>query len=219
MIHVVTAANRHLYQSCIEDLFRLRHDIFVGERGWRDLERPDGREIDAYDNDDTVYMLALDGERIVGSHRLYPTTKPTMLGDVFPHLATVRGIPDDAGIWEWSRYFVIKDRRDGKLNLQLLAAVQELCLDEGIMEISAVMETWWLPRFQETGFVVRPLGLPALVNNEWTMAALIEINADTLACVKEMGGIDGSVLMRKGPQRPLVDRALMTYRRVMAAGS
>jgi acyl-homoserine lactone synthase len=219
MIHVVTAANRHLYQSRIEDLFRLRHDIFVGERRWKDLERPDGREIDAYDNDDTVYMLALDGERIVGGHRLYPTTKPTMLGDVFPHLATVRGIPDDAGIWEWSRYFVIKDRRDGKLNLQLLAAVQELCLDEGIMEISAVMETWWLPRFQETGFVVRPLGLPALVNNEWTMAALIEISADTLACVKEMGGIDGSILVRKGPQRPQVDRALMTYRRVMAAGS
>jgi acyl-homoserine lactone synthase len=217
MIHIVSASNRHLYEAQLEELFRLRHEIFVKERGWKDLERPDEREVDDYDNLDTVYFIALDGERIVGGHRLYPTTKPTMLGDVFPHLAAVRGIPEDAGIWEWSRYFVVKDKRDGQLNLALLAAVQELCLDEGISEISAVMETWWLPRFQQAGFAVRPLGLPALVHGKWTMAALIEISRDTLEYVKETADIHESVLVRHG-QRPLVDRMLVMYRRTMAAG-
>jgi acyl-homoserine lactone synthase len=213
VIHVVTAANRSLYETCLEQLFALRHQIFVGERGWTDLERPDGREIDAYDNDDTVYLVALEGERIIGGHRLYPTVKPNMMGEVFPHLASVRGVPEDLAVWEWSRYFVVKDRRDGKLNLMLMAAVQELCLAEGITDVSAVMEIWWLPRFQDASFTVRPLGLPALVNGEWTMAALIEVSAQTLDHVKEKAGIHGSVLVRRGPQRPLIDHRIVERRR------
>ena len=218
MIHVVSASNRHLYEPQIESMYRLRHDVFVGERKWADLARPDGREIDDYDNIDTVYCLAMEGDRIVGGHRLYPTTKPNMLGTAFAHLAAVRGVPADPAVWEWSRYFVVRDRRDGALNLQLMAAVQELCLDEGITEVSAVMETWWLPRFQQSGFTVRPLGLPDLVNNEWTMAARIEITQATLDFVRERAGIRGSVLTRKGPQRPLIDRALVMYRMAMGAG-
>lgn len=217
MIHVVTAANRHLYRACLENLFVLRHEIFVNERKWTELERPDGRDIDAYDNDDTVYLVALEGERIVGSHRLYPTVKPTMLGDVFPDLAAVRGVPEDPSIWEWSRYFVVKDRRDGRLNLALMAAVQEIALDEGITDVSAVMETWWLPRFQEAGFVVRPLGLPALVQNQWTMAALIEVSEQTLDYVKQKAGIHGSVLVRRGPQQPMVNHYVIERQRIMGA--
>jgi acyl-homoserine lactone synthase len=218
MIHVVSASNRHLYEDQIERMFRTRHDIFVGERGWTDLAKPDGREADEYDDADTVYCLAMEGDRIVGGHRLYPTTRPTMLGTSFPHLASVRGVPEDPAVWEWSRYFVVRDRRDGKLNLLLMAAVQELCIDEGITEISAVMETWWLPRFQQSGFTVRPLGLPALVNNEWTMAVRIEISQATLDFVRERADHTGPVLVRKGPQRPLIDRALVMYRMAMGAG-
>jgi len=217
MIHIVRPSNRHLYEDKFDQLYRLRHDIFVGERGWRDLARPDGREIDDYDNEDTVYCIALEGERIVGGHRLYPTVKPNMMGEIFPHLAAVRGVPEHAAIWEWSRYFVVKDRRDGRLNYELLAAVQELCLDEGIAEISAIMETWWLPRFQQAGFLVRPLGLPALVNDEWTMAALIEISAETLHHVRQKAGIAGSLLVQQGPQHPLIDRARVVARRVAGA--
>lgn len=219
MIHVITAANRCLYEARLDEFFVLRHQIYVGERGWSELARPDGREIDDYDNDDTVYLAALEGDRVVGGHRLYPTVKPNMMGDILPHLASVRGVPEDPAVWEWSRYVVVKDRRDGKLNLMLMAAVQELCLNEGITEVSTVMETWWLPRFQGAAFTVRPLGLPALVSGEWTMAALIEISEQTLDCVKEKAGIHGSVLVRRGRQQPLVDYRLVQRRRVMGAGS
>ncbi|HEY0331658.1 MAG TPA: acyl-homoserine-lactone synthase [Rhodopseudomonas sp.] len=200
MIHVISASNRHLYRDVLEQHFQIRHQIFVEERGWNTLRRPDGREIDDYDNDDTVYLLALEDRRVVGGHRLYPTTKPTMMGEVFPHLAAVKGHPSDPRIWEWSRYFIVPDRREGSLNLRLMAAVQEFCIDEGITHVSAIMETWWLPRFQEAGFVVRPLGLPALVENAWTMAALIEINEETLQAVAYRIG-QASVLQRQGPQR------------------
>lgn len=206
MIHAISAVNRHLYDDVLEQHFRLRHEIFVEERKWETLRRPDGREIDSYDNEDTIYLLALDGRRVVGGHRLYPTTKPSMMGEVFPHLASVRGYPADPLIWEWSRYFVVRDRRDGVLNLQLMAAVQEFCLDQGIAQVSAIMETWWLPRFHEAGFVVTPLGLPALVENAWTMAATIDVRRETLDALHERIG-KTAVVRQEGPRLDAVARA------------
>lgn len=206
MIHAISAANRHLYEDLIEEHFRLRHEIFVEERKWDALRKPDGREIDSYDNEDTVYLLALEDRRIVGGHRLYPTTKPSMMSEVFPHLAAMRGCPADPLIWEWSRYFVVRDRRDGVLNLQLMAAVQEFCLDQGIAQVSAIMETWWLPRFHEAGFVVTPLGLPALVENAWTMAATIDVRQETLDALHERIG-KTAVVRQEGPRLDAVARA------------
>lgn len=206
MIHVISAANHHLYEDVLEEHFRIRHDIFVEERQWETLRKPDNREVDSFDNEDTIYLLALEGRRVIGGHRLYPTTKPSMMSEIFPHLAEVRGCPSDPLVWEWSRYFIIRNRRDGNLNLRLMAAVQEFCLAEGIAKISAIMETWWLPRFQEAGFVVTPLGLPALVENAWTMAALIDVSRDTLRAINERTGLS-SVIQRQGPHLDAVARA------------
>jgi acyl-homoserine lactone synthase len=212
MIHIISAVNRHLYEDILEEHFRIRHDIFVEERRWETLRKPDKREVDSFDNEDTIYLLALEGRRVIGGHRLYPTTKPSMMSEIFPHLADVRGYPSDPLIWEWSRYFIVRDRRDGNLNLQLMAAVQEFCLAEGIEKISAIMETWWLPRFQEAGFVVAPLGLPALVENAWTMAALIDVSRDTLRAINERTGLS-SVIQRQGPHLNAVARANVCWER------
>lgn len=217
MIHVISAANRHLYENTIEDHFRIRHDIFVGERGWRALAKPDRREVDSYDNENAVYLLAMEGQRIVGGHRLYPTVRPTMLGEVLPHLASVRGVPSDPTIWEWCRFFVVKDRREGQLTLQLMAAIQEFCLEEGLSELSGAMETWLLPRFQEMGFVVIPLGLPAIVDGAWTIASKVEISTDTLDHVRSLANITGSLLVRQGPQLSLVDHARTMFRQAQAS--
>jgi acyl-homoserine lactone synthase len=206
MIHAISAANRHPYEDVIEQHFCLRHEIFVGERKWETLRKPDGREIDSYDNEDTVYLLALEDRQVVGGHRLYPTTKPSMMSEVFPHLASVRGCPADPLVWEWSRYFVVRDRRDGILNLQLMAAVQEFCLDQGIARVSAIMETWWLPRFHEAGFVVTPLGLPALVEGAWTMAATIDIREETLDALRDRVGT-ATVVRQNGPRLNAIARA------------
>jgi acyl-homoserine lactone synthase len=206
MIHAISAVNRHLYEDVLEQHFRLRHDIFVEERHWDTLRKPDGREIDSYDNEDTVYLLALEGRRVIGGHRLYPTTKPSMMSEVFPHLAAVRGCPADPLVWEWSRYFVVRDRRDGPLNLRLMAAVQEFCLNQGIAQVSAIMETWWLPRFHEAGFIVTPLGLPALVENAWTMAAIIDIRRETVDALHDRIGA-ASIVRQDGPRLDAVARA------------
>ena len=87
-----------------------------------------------------------------------------------------------------------------------MAAVQEFCLGQGIAQVSAIMETWWLPHFHEAGFVVTPLGLPALVENAWTMAVIIDIRQETLDALHDRIGM-ASVLCQDGPRLDAPARA------------
>ena len=114
MIHIVTAANRRAYGAELAQHFRLRHDIYVAERGWKELARPDGLERDQFDNDDATYVLAVDDNRVIGGSRLIPTLKPHLLSEVFAGLAAVRGVPRGDDIVEWTRMFVVKERREGR---------------------------------------------------------------------------------------------------------
>lgn len=170
------------------------------------LARADGRDVDAYDNENTTYLLAIDGDRVVGGQRLYPTVLPHMISDVFPHLAAVKGVPRAPDIFESTRYFVVKERRTGRTDCRMLAAFQEFCLEEGISRVTAVVEMWWLPRWQQSGFKVRPLGLPVVVEGQPTIAVLIDISEESLAAVRRLAGLRGASLVRRGPQCPAIHR-------------
>jgi len=197
-IHVIDRTNRDSYQEVLDQYFRLRYEVFVNERGWRDLKHLDGREIDAYDNDEAIYLLALDGERVVGGQRLYPTVLPHMLSEVFSHMAP-RGLPRAQHVMEWTRYFVVKERRMGRADCRLLAAIQQFCLEEGITEVTAVVEMWWLPRWQQAGFKVKPLGLPMVIEGQPCIAASVGISQDSLDRVCTLAGLRGSALVRNPP--------------------
>jgi acyl-homoserine lactone synthase len=204
-IHVITADNQHFYKNKIEEYFRLRHEVFAIERNWRDLRQPDGRDIDAYDNQNAVYLLAIDQDRVVGGQRLYPTLLPHMLSEVFGHMAQ-RGLPRAHNIYEWTRYFVVKERRVGRTDCRLLAAIQQFCLEEGITELTAVVEMWWLPRWQQVGFQVRPLGLPTVIEGQPCIAASITISEESLDRVRRLAGLRGSNLVRHAGVSPVLDR-------------
>ena len=194
-IHVVNKRNRSHYRDVFDDYHRKRHNIFVEERGWHDLRKPDGLEIDQYDNDNAVYILAIDGSKLVGAQRLYPTTLPHMLSEVFSHIVD-RELPQDENTLEWTRYFVVRERRVGRTDCRLLAAVQQYCLEEGIERLTAVVEMWWLPRWQQAGFDVRPLGVPRLIQGEPTAAVSIAVSERSLDAVQRCGGLKPQVLTR-----------------------
>lgn len=204
-VHVITQENSHLYQDSLKQFHRLRHQIFVEERGWSALKRQDGLEVDSYDNEHAIYLLAIDGDRVVGGQRLYPTLLPHMISEVFPHMVS-RGIPQAAHILEWTRYFVVKERRTGRTDCRLLAAMQAFCLEEGISEVTAVVEMWWLPRWQQTGFKVRPLGLPQMIEGQPCVVAAIEISEESLQHVRKLAGLRGASLVREGCLPPLSQR-------------
>ena len=205
-IHIVNDENRAGYEAILDEYFRLRHEIFVGERGWRDLERPDGRDMDAYDNDQATYLIALDDGRVVGALRLYPTLLPHMISESFAHLVRGRDVLSGSTIFECTRYFIVRERRTGRTDCRLLAAFQQYCLEEDISEVTAVVEMWWLPRWQQAGFKVRPLGLPTMVEGQPCIAAAIQISEDSLRHVSRLAGLRGSCLVRANGAPAPADR-------------
>lgn len=209
MIHLITAENCHLYKREMLEHFRIRHDIYVGERKWKAIERADGLERDQFDDDDSIYVLAVEDEHVVGGSRLRPTLKPHLLGEVFPHLAQVHGVPRGADIYEWTRLFILKERRGGWGNAalpgQIVCGGLEYCLDEGINAFTLILEMWWVPRFHEMGWRITPLGLPAIVENEWWVAAMVTVNPQMLESTRRYCGLPSRpILTRRGlPELPV----------------
>jgi acyl-homoserine lactone synthase len=177
----------------------------VVERNWNDLDRADGLERDQFDNQDATYILAIDEGQVVGGSRLVPTSRPHLLSEVFPYLASVRGLPRAADIYEWTRMFVIKSRREGRTmggqtRGMVICGVLEHCLDNGITGLTAVIEMFWLPLFHSMGWNLTPLGLPELINGEWSIAVKMAITEDTLASTRRFHGIGGRVHVSAEPR-------------------
>jgi acyl-homoserine lactone synthase len=209
MIHVVDADNRHLYEAELEQHFRIRHQIYVGERKWLALDRPDGREIDQFDTDETVYLLALESGRVVGGTRLVPTLAPHLMADVFPFLADIRGIQRGSDIVEWTRIFVVPERRgrDSRVLHTVLAGMFEYCLANDIAAITVVMETWWMPRFLELGWEVKPLGLPTMIDGMSCVGTMISVNEAAYRRTLAFRGIEPPVIQpRRKPKRAPAER-------------
>ena len=94
----------------------------------------------------------------------------------------------------------------GRTDCRLLAAIQQFCLEEGITEVTAVVEMWWLPRWHQAGFKVKPLGLPTVIEGQPCIAASIEISQQSLDRVCGLAGLRSSALFRNAPLRGPLNR-------------
>lgn len=206
-IHVITSENKALYRDVLEEHYRIRHEIYVGERRWMALEKPDGREIDQFDNETAVYLLALDGDKVLGGSRLVPTIAPHLLSDVFPNLAKIGGVPRRADIYEWTRIFVSPDCRSesgyAEAGSAVMAGLMMFALEEGIVGISVVMETYWLHRFLQMGWNCTPLGVPEVIDGSWTTATLIDVSQASVDHLCQTRQIALPQLVRSGTAMPV----------------
>jgi acyl-homoserine lactone synthase len=209
-VHIVTSANCHRYEEALEQSYRLRHKVYVEELKWRGLpRRDDGRELDQFDTADAVHLLYLENGTVFGGTRLVSTTKPHLLSEVFAHFAAIRGVPRQPDIAEWTRFYVAPERREehkaSRVGSIVLASMIDYALQEGMSAVSALMNTFWLPRFLGYGWRVRPLGLPDVHDGEWLVAGTIDINAQALAGIRRASGLEErSALVRLGPHQPLI---------------
>jgi len=209
-IHIVTAENIGAYSDAMEQAYRLRHAVFVEEMGWSNLARPDGREIDQFDDGRAVHMLYLEGERLIGYQRMLPSMRPHLLSEVLPHLCD-GDFPVGPHIWEWTRYCVTKEHRDrGRMlspagNL-LLSAIVEWGLESGVSRIIIEMNPIWLLRLVQLHFRVTPLGIPQETGKESIVAVTAGFDARTLARLRSV----------RGDSRPAILARPVTYRRALA---
>jgi acyl-homoserine lactone synthase len=211
-VHVIRHDNKHLYQDILEDYFRLRHQIYVVERKWTALDRPDKREIDQFDTDATVYLLGLEGGSIIAGMRLVPTSSPTLLSELFPKLALDGPIrrPD---VYELSRIFVVRNRRGEhagpRAEAVIQAAAMEYGLSMGLSAFTIVLESWWLPRLLDQGWVARPLGLPIDIDQMSTVAVIVDVNEQAWAEICLRRSVPGPTLVWQG--LPLVERPALRH--------
>jgi acyl-homoserine lactone synthase len=203
MIHVIDKGNRHKYQDELEQHYRIRHQIYVKERRWMALDRPDQREIDKFDTDSTIYLLAIENDVVVGGTRLCRTTEPHLMRDVFPFLPNVRGLQIGPHIVEWTRIFVINEKRGTPVLNLVLAGMLEYCLRECFSQITVVMETWWLPRFLALGWDFEPLGIPIIYDNMEIVACCINVSEDAYLNTLASTPMAGPVLVSDKASAPI----------------
>ena len=162
---VLQGKQRVQFEYYFDQLFRLRHQVFVKERGWSLPSVGGGRETDQYDVDDAVYFFDLDDEDVIhGSVRMTPTDRYSLLADYFPHLVDTGDSLRAPDIYEATRYLVRPSRRnrdDAKIaKTRLVLAVVEWCLQRKLRYLQAVVDTSTFSTFVEMNPLTIPLGLP-----------------------------------------------------------
>jgi acyl-homoserine lactone synthase len=190
MILVVRGAEIQRFSNEMEQAYRLRHRVFVDEMKWDALRRPDGRELDNFDDEHALHMLALEGDRVVGYQRMLPTTRPHLLSSEMPELCEV-DLPVGPHIWEWTRYCVEKTHRERGRILSptanmLLSAIVDWGLDSGVTSLVIEMDPLWLLRLVQLHFRVTPLGLPRVMNGQEVLAVVASFDKRTAERLMQM---------------------------------
>src|SRR5262245_24454683 len=180
MIYVVTKENRPLFTQALTDMHRHRKAVFVDRMGWR-LDAPEGLEIDAYDGDDTTYLIAADHARapVRASLRLLPTERPHLMSEVFGHLCE-GGAPRSPAVWEASRFCPAPETTKGEARRMLLglmiAGIMETALLFGVERITFVAGAALAPLARRVGWRTSELGPPQRYGRERVVALAAEID-------------------------------------------
>lgn len=179
-------------------MLRDRKTVLIDRLGW-DLESPDGlHEIDAYDGDDTLYLIVHQAEtgRHLGSVRLLPSAGPHLLGDVFPHLC-LDGVPRGGDVMEITRLVTAPglSRSEAlQVRRQLSIALFEHAMANGITRYTMVTHMPWLPSLLSIGWDAEPLGLPHGDGVDAVAALQILVNPVTLARLRTAWDMPGCML-------------------------
>jgi acyl homoserine lactone synthase len=100
--------NRHE----LRDMHLLRARIFKDRMGW-DVPVISEMEIDEFDLLDPYYMMISGPDNVLcGCWRLLPTSGPYMLRNIFPELLHGHSSPNDARVWELSRFAIMTGASD-----------------------------------------------------------------------------------------------------------
>lgn len=163
MIIMLRGCEREQNGKFFDQLFRLRHEVFVVGRGWS-LPCGNGRETDQYDTDEAIYFLDINEDGLIeGSVRATPTVRHSLLADYFPHLIendTPARAPD---VYECTRYIIMPQRKSRDTiraaKARLLIALFQWAMKENLAFLQTVIDAGALGSFVEMSPKTIPLGL------------------------------------------------------------
>jgi acyl-homoserine lactone synthase len=189
MIYILSGYDAARYPALMEQVHRLRHQVFVEELGWSDLASPDGLERDQFDRPDVVHHICERDGKVVGYQRMLPTVEPHLLSDVFPELCQ-GPLPRGLDTYELTRYCVAPSYREGRRGVssvgsELMAAFVEWGLACNVNKVIIEFETIWVLRSLQLKFLVRPLGFETKIGKQQIVATLLEFNRSTLQAIRD----------------------------------
>jgi N-acyl-L-homoserine lactone synthetase len=199
MIRLIQGRNRDGARGMLEAMHADRKRVFVDRLKW-DLPVEDGRyERDGFDDDHALYLVATTpgADMHLGSVRLLPTTRPHLLGDVFPQLVTGE-VPRGPDVFEITRLCTSPALADWEahraVRQRLATALIEYALTVGISRYTMISHTAFLSLLLAIGWDVEPLGLPQAINGETLGALQVNVHASTLQLFRRTFDIGEPVL-------------------------
>lgn len=205
-IKVVDAGAR---LTCSRHLVEMHHDrkrVFVDQLGWQLCAPGSWLEIDQFDTEYTVYLIACAAgdERHLASVRLNPTTRPHMLNTIFTQLCDGGPVVAD-DVWESSRFTIAPLGMRGtevmRLSQYLALAHVEFARLNGIRRYTMIGEVHRVATVVSMGWRVRPLCLPKDCGGARVQALEVSIDEDTLPMMRERFRVREPVLAWSDPQR------------------
>ena len=131
-MQVITGPVEVLPNNLYAKVAGYRHQVFVEQLGWA-LHTENRMESDQFDRPDTVYVVAQDDNgHVSGCARLLPTTRPYLLGEVFPQLLNGLAPPCSPDVWELSRFAAVDLNDRSRTAGQFSSSVARKLLEESI---------------------------------------------------------------------------------------
>lgn len=166
-----------------DTLSKYRHQVFVEMLGW-ELQCQHGIETDQFDRDDTVYVVAHDtDDNIIGLGRLLPTTRPYLLGEVFPELLNGQTPPSSPDVWELSRFAAVdfngtisptQGQFSSEIAVELLHKTIEVARSHGAAELITVSPLGIERLLRRAGFKAHRAGPPTMYGRHAIFANVID---------------------------------------------
>lgn len=171
-----------LTDPAAEAMFADRKRLFIDLLGW-EVPVAEGRyEIDQFDGQTAIYLIATDhqGDHI-GSLRLLRTICPHILGELFAVLCE-NGVPNGETVVEITRLCLptrLGAARRLVVRNQLISAMIDYALDHGISAFTGVVAWDFLEQILTMGWRCAALGKPQLIVGARLGAFRIDIDLET----------------------------------------
>lgn len=202
MILVESGGSNAFERRTIASMFEARKQVFVDLLKW-DVPVLCGRyEMDRFDDEHATYIVVADeqGEHL-GSARLLKTTRPHILGSLFPELCS-GPVPSGTDTFEITRFCLGRNQGTAvrrHTRNQLISALVGYALARGIRTYTGVAEIAWLQQILAFGWDCRPLGVPRQLSCGLVGALAISVRPETPALLNEnriwvAGSFDGAPL-------------------------
>lgn len=184
-MQLLSASQEKLPIGLYSDIGRFRHSVFIGHLGWS-LQTEADIEQDQFDRPDTIYVVAKDNNgSIFGCARLLPTSKPYLLGEVFPQLLNGLELPCSDDVWELSRFAAVDlntgptsttDQFSSQITIELLQESIDCAARHGAKRLITVSPIGIERLLRKYGFRAHRAGPPMMIDGYPLFACWIEIS-------------------------------------------